>query len=160
MRKKKPHATTLNEVQISRNGETATIVFLDSSVATTHLRLEQATGKMSDQEILDRFNEVILAQQLLASQYEHVAVEVPVGSPQIRYFEEGDQWCPRGDVLRCLIEDDGDEQALVVIDNQELTIEQFGKLLTTHAGWGMRIVFVPDDEIAETPKIEVRKPRD
>ena len=31
-------------------------------------------------------------------------------------------------------------------------------MLTTYAGWGMRIVFVLDDEIHEEPQIEVREP--
>ena len=38
------------------------------------------------------------------------------------------------------------------------TWEDFGKMLLTYAGWGMRIVFVPDDELERTPKIAVREP--
>jgi hypothetical protein len=34
---------------------------------------------------------------------------------------------------------------------------EFGHLLTTHAGWGMRIVFVPVDELDEEPRIEIRE---
>jgi hypothetical protein len=29
--------------------------------------------------------------------------------------------------------------------------------IRTHAGWGMRVVFVPDDEVHESPRIEVRQ---
>jgi hypothetical protein len=36
--------------------------------------------------------------------------------------------------------------------------EEFGTLLLTHGGWGMRIVFVPDDRLDEEPEIEVREP--
>ncbi|MDM4019545.1 DUF7713 domain-containing protein, partial [Roseiconus lacunae] len=103
------------------------------------------------------FNEVVQSQRQLASQFEHVAVEIPEGSPQIKYFGQTDQWCLRGDVLRCLI-DDEDGQPVIVIDDQELMLEQFGKLLVTHAGWGMRLVVVPDDEISISPKIEIREP--
>lgn len=31
-------------------------------------------------------------------------------------------------------------------------------MLLTHAGWGMRLVFVPDDETYELPHIVVREP--
>ena len=50
-------------------------------------------------------------------------------------------------MLRCLIHDDEEHQLVVEIDEQELHLEQFGKLLTTYAGWGMRIEFVPEDEV-------------
>jgi hypothetical protein len=32
------------------------------------------------------------------------------------------------------------------------------KLLVNHAGWGMRIVFVPDDELEKVHPIEIREP--
>jgi hypothetical protein len=31
-------------------------------------------------------------------------------------------------------------------------------MLTTYAGWGMRIVFVPDDQLHRRPALEVREP--
>ena len=36
---------------------------------------------------------------------------------------------------------------------------EFGRLLTTHAGWGIRLVFVPDNELHEKPRIVVREPK-
>jgi hypothetical protein len=64
-------------------------------------------------------------------------------------------------VLRCVISDGGpDGQAIIYIDDHELSLEEFGRLLTTYAGWGMRTVFVPDDQIDEEPQIEVRDPDD
>src|SRR4029453_17160245 len=78
--------------------------------------------------------------------------------PQIRYFERGDQSTPRGDVLRCEIDDGGPGgEPIIHIDDRELSWREFGRLLTTHAGWGMRIVFVPDDELDEEPRIEIRE---
>jgi hypothetical protein len=65
----------------------------------------------------------------------------------------------RGAVLRCLISD-MHGQAVIMIDDLELSIEQFGRLLTTYSGWGMRIVFVPDGEIEQMPRIEVREPNE
>ena len=159
MRKKRPHVATLGEVRISRDGDDAIIEFFDSTVATMHLKLGPEVQEMTDQEILDRFNTVVLAQQQMAAEYEHVAIEVPPGSPQIKYFDPGDQWVPRGTVLRCLI-DDEDGEAVITIDDQELSMRQFGRLLTTYSGWGMRIVFVPDDELADSPRIEMREPEE
>jgi hypothetical protein len=94
----------------------------------------------------------------MAASYEHVPVEIPPGKPQIRYAAEGDQWVPRGDVLRCLIEDNEHGQAVIRIDEHELSLQQFGRLLTTHAGWGMRIIFMPDDALPENLQIVVREP--
>ena len=158
MRKKRPRVATLDEVRISRDGEDAIIEFVDSTVATMHLKLGPEVQRMTDEEILDRFNAVVLAMEQRAAEYEHVAVEVPPGSPQIKYFEPGDQWTPRGAVLRCIIDDNEDGEAVITIDDQELSMPEFGRLLTTYAGWGMRIVFVPDDEIEIPPRIEVREP--
>jgi hypothetical protein len=90
-----------------------------------------------------------------------VAIESPPGRPQIEYFERGDQWTPRGDVLRCVVDDGGpDNEPIVYIDDRGLSWTAFGRLLTTYAGWGMRIVFVPDDEIHLEPRVEVREPLD
>ena len=83
---------------------------------------------------------------------------MPLGSPQIKYFARGNQWCPRGRVLRCLVGDDENGQLVVGIDDQELSLEEFGRMLTTYAGWGMRIEFVPDDQLHRRPALEVREP--
>jgi len=95
----------------------------------------------------------------MATEYKHVAFEVPLGSAQIEYFVRGDQWVPRGGVLRCLIRDDEHGQLVIDIDEQELRLKQFGKLLTTYAGWGMRVEFVPEDEVHRRPAHEVREPK-
>jgi hypothetical protein len=85
----------------------------------------------------------------LAAEYDHTLIEIPPGRPQIRFHEGSEQLVPRGDVLRCHIEDDEAGQ-----DDQELSLH----LLRTHAGWGMRISFVPEDRVADQPEIEVREP--
>jgi hypothetical protein len=33
-------------------------------------------------------------------------------------------------------------------------------MLTTYAGWGMRIYFVDEDSVAEEPKLEIRDPEE
>jgi hypothetical protein len=156
---KRPHVASLDEVRITREGDSAVIEFADPTISTTHLVLGAEVARMTEQEILDRFNDCIRAEERLAADHEHVAVEIPPGKPQIAYFQAGYQWTPRGDVLRCVIDDGGpDREPIIYIDDRELSWTEFGRLLTTYAGWGMRIVFVPDDELHEQPRIEVREP--
>jgi hypothetical protein len=57
-----------------------------------------------------------------------------------------------------LVEDDENGQLVVGIDDKELSLEEFGRMLTTYAGWGMRIEFVPDDQSHRRPTLEVREP--
>ena len=58
---------------------------------------------MSDEAILELFNDTLRAQAQVAAEYKHVAVEVPLGSPQIKYCARAYQWSPQGAVLRCLV---------------------------------------------------------
>lgn len=159
MPKRRPRVVSLDEVKITRRGDTADFEYADAAIGGMSLELGVDVGKMSDQELLERHNEVVRSMESQAASYEHIAVEVPIGSPQLSYFDRADQWCPRGDVLRCVVHDGGpDGEATIEIDDRELSLREFGRMLTTHAGWGMRLVFVPDDEIHESPVIEVREP--
>ncbi len=60
--------------------------------------------------------------------------------------------------LRCQVEEDENGQLVVGIDDQQLSLEGFGRMLTTYAGWGMRIEFVPEDQLHRRPALEVREP--
>jgi len=162
MRFKRPHVTSLDQVRITREGDDAVIEYADPKVYVTNFKLgAERLAKMSDQQILDAWNESLEAREQARAEHEHVAVEIPPGKPQIEESPGSTNgWVPRGDVLRCFVDDGGgdDNQAVIHIDDHELSIEAFGHLLTTYAGWGMRIVFVPDDELHEEPSIEVREP--
>ncbi len=160
-RQRRPHIASLDQVRIRRTGDGADIEYADEDVMGVHLTIGSEVADMTEQEILDLHNNVLRSQHALAESYEHVAVEVPIGSPQIRYFERGDQWTPRGDVLRCVISDGGpDFETTIWIDDKELSLAEFGKMLLTWNGWGMRITVVPEDEIHEQPVVEVREPED
>lgn len=159
MRMKRPRVASLDEVRITREGEAALIEFADEAIARTHLTIGVPTDDMTDQEILEYYNDCVRAQEHLSATYEHVAIEIPPGKPQIEYHVLSGQWTPRGDVLRCVIEDDENGDPVIHIDEHELTWGEFGRLIRTYAGWGMRIKFVPDDSTHEEPVTEVREPR-
>jgi hypothetical protein len=164
-RKKRPRIARLDQVKISRVGEDAIIEFLDPAVATTHLTIGPQVQQMTDDEILLLFNQVIVAQIRNRDVLdEYVAVEIPVGSPQVEHHPGTvNEWSPRGGVLRCCIEDGGGEDGslpVIYVDDREFTWDEFGRMLCTYAGWGMRIVIVPDDELDRSPKIVVREPAD
>ena len=159
MKRKQRYIARLDEVKIIREGEYAFIEYKEEGIPTTRLQIGPQIAGMSDEEILELHNETLRAQARRAAEYKHVAVEVPLGSAQIEYRALSDQWVPRGSVLRCLIYDDDEDFQLVVdIDGQKLKLKQFGKLLTTYAGWGMRIEFVPEEEVHRRPILEVREP--
>ena len=162
-RKKRPRIARPDQVRISRHGDEAIIEFLNGSTATTHLRIGSQVQQMTDDEILLLFNQVIAAQIRNRDELgEYVAVEVPVGSPQVKHFPgTTTEWMPRGAVLRCVIEDGGGEEGdlpVIHVDDQEFDWSDFGRMLCTYAGWGVRLVFVPDDELEREPKVEVREP--
>ena len=157
-KRKERYIVRAAEVSLTREGDSAVIQYKEAGIPTTHLTIGPEIAGMSDAAILELFNDTLRAQAQLAAEHKHVAVEVPLGSPQIKYFARGYQWCPRGGVMRCLVEDDENGQLVVGIDEQELTLEEFGRMLTTCAGWGMRIEFVPEDELHRRPALEVREP--
>jgi hypothetical protein len=59
-----------------------------------------------------------------------------------------------------VIYDEVGNRPVIEIDGREFILEEFGAMLTTYSGWGMRIVFVPDSELETTPVIVVREPED
>jgi hypothetical protein len=96
----------------------------------------------------------------------------PNAAPSEKYFPERDDKPPKkppenggmtsGDVLRCIVAGDGldHDEVFVYIDEKELTLKEFGKLLSTYSGWGMRIMFVPEDELEKEPMIEIGEPKE
>lgn len=157
---RRPFIAALNEVRISRDADGAIIEYKDRKVGTVHLKLGDKVAEMTDVEILAAHNRILRSIEENRMNYRHVAVEMPPGKKQIQYSPQSDQWTPRGEVLRCLISDGGPNcEATVSIDEQELSLDEFGRLLLTYAGWGMRVIFVPHDEIGFQPKIRVEMPR-
>ncbi|MCF7730690.1 MAG: hypothetical protein K9N23_03340 [Akkermansiaceae bacterium] len=159
MKRKECYIARLDEVIITREGDAAVIRYTEAGIPTTHLTIGPEIAAMSDETILECFNETLRARAQLAAKSKHVAVEVPLGSPQIEYSAGCEQWTPRGSVVRCLIGDDENGQVVIEIDDHELSLEEFGRMLVCHAGWGMRIEFVPEDEVHRRPRHVVREPK-
>ena len=160
MRRRRPRPASPDEVRITREGDTAVIEYADPSIRAVNLRLGPLLAGMTDAEILDRFNAMLEAQAELAEEVDRTLVEVPPGRPQIRYSERSDQWVPRGEVLRCHIESDVDGSTIIHVDDVELDLAAFGRMLQVFAGFGMRIAFVDEDDVADKPEIVVREPDD
>jgi hypothetical protein len=52
------------------------------------------------------------------------------------------------------------DDTFISIDDRDFTVAEFVRMVGTFGGWGMRIAFVPDDEVHEQPRINVREPRE
>jgi len=160
MRKKRPHVASPDEVRITRDGDVAIIEYADPDIYITNLKVGPKLADMTDDEVLRLWNDGVEATDQFMREHRHVAVEIPVGKPQIERSEWSGTWVPRGDVLRCVVSDGGpDNEPIVYVDEHELSWTEFGQLLTTNAGWGMRLVFVPDNATHEKPRIIVREPK-
>ena len=61
--------------------------------------------------------------------------------------------------MRCIISADREHFAVIHIDDKELSLREFGRMLAVYSGWGMRIAFVPDELAHEQPKVAVRTPK-
>jgi hypothetical protein len=148
----------LPEVIVTRDGDFARIEYKEGDIPASLLKIGPEIRKMSDSEIVELHNDALRDKATRASGYKQVAVEMPLGSAQIEYFARCDQWVPKGTVLRCLIRDGLHGRLLIRVDEQDLGLKQFGKLLSTYEGWGMRIEFVPQEEVHRRPVVEVRDP--
>ncbi len=62
-------------------------------------------------------------------------------------------------MLRCVIKDDADDEVIIYVDDTKLSLQEFGRLLSVYAGWGMRIASVPEELLADLPKVKLRKRR-
>jgi hypothetical protein len=153
------YIANLDEVTVTRDGDSARIEYKEVGISVTDLEIGPEIVQMSDSDIVGVHNERLRNDVKQAAKYKHIVFEVPLGSPQIEYFARCDQWVPRGCVLRCLIEIAQYGEIIVKIDEQHLRLKEFGKLLAAYGDWGMRIEFMPMDEVHHRPLLEVREPR-
>ena len=162
---RRPHVASPDEVHITRDGDTAFIEYADPNVADTNFTVGKAKlDKMSDAELLEFWNDHLRARDEMMEDHDYVCVEVPLGKPQLRYEARSDQWVPRGSVIRGRVlgamgDEDLDEE-FITVDGRDLTIREFVRMVAVYGGWGLRLAFVPDDELHEEPDIVVKEPTD
>ena len=160
MRLKKPTRAIIDQVRITREGNDAIIGYADAGIAGTRLTIGPDLATMTDRDIIDVFNGILAAQEQILAACDKTVTEEPPGEKQIDYHEDSDQWVSRGDVLHYIIDDAGPNGEVTIhIDDQELSLAEFGRMFRVHAGWGMRIAFVPEELVSENPKVEIRKPK-
>ena len=160
MRTKRPRPASPDQVRITREGETAVIEYADPSIRVVNLQVGPSLAAMSDAEVLRLFNDMLEAQAEIAAGLDPTLIEIPPGLPQLEYSERSDQWVPRGQVLRCHIEDDAEAGTIIQIDDMELDMVAFGRMLQVFSGFGMRIAFVDEEEVTQEPEIVVSEPDD
>ena len=160
MRLRRPGPASPDQVRITREGETAVIEYADPSVRVVNLQVGPSLAAMTDADVLELFNDMLEAQAEIAAGVDPTLTEIPPGLPQIEYNERSNQWVPRGHVLRCHIEDDEEGQPIIHVDDVEMDLEAFGRMLLTFCGFGMRIAFVDEEDVNEEPEIVVRVPED
>jgi len=162
---RRPHVASPDEIKITRNGDYAEIQYADPKVAATSFKLgADKLAEMNDAELLEFWNEHIEAtDEFIRTQKPFTLTEIPVGKPQLEYSEQSDQWVPRGHIVRSVIVNDSPtdiDDTFISIDDRDFTVAEFVRMVGTFGGWGMRIAFVPDDDIHEQPKIKVREPEE
>ena len=161
MRKPRPLVYSLDEVIITRDDTSAHIQYRDPDFGETTLTIGDEVQQMTYHEIIDLYNDTLKSQAEQARNFKYIAIEPPLGTAQIEYHPLSEQWTPRGDVLRCQIDDtfDPEREPVIQIDDKTLTWCEFGKLICTYSGWGMRIEFTPEDATHRRPTLEVREPK-
>ena len=155
---KRPYPSTIDQVRVTREDGTAILEYAEPGVSTVHFQIGAGLGSMTDEDVIALHIGTLEAMEDLRLESDLPALEMPVGVPQIEWFERGYQWSARGHVLRCLIDSGDDEGPSVIIDDKELTWTQFGRVVSSFAGWGLRAIFVDHDSLHEEPRIEVGEP--
>jgi len=159
MRPKRPTHALLDQVRITREGEIATIDHADTNLSGAHITVGPQIASMSDADIVELYNDILDSQWVSLQAWDKTVIEEPPGEPQIDYHEKSDQWSPRGEVLRCIIGSGGPNGEVTIhIDDRELSLREFVRLLSVFAGWGMRTAFVPEEFLTDNPNVKIRKP--
>ncbi|MBI2519774.1 MAG: hypothetical protein HYV97_05135 [Bdellovibrio sp.] len=155
-----------DEVKISRDGVSAIFTYADETMGGgMNLKIGPEVASLNDDELLEHHNNVVRSIQETRDRYEHIAVEIPLGKPQIEFDKQCGQWSMRGDVLRASISDlrhpETDvSEPIIEVDGKELSWQEFGRMLTTFSGWGMRLTIVPDDELHIMPNVRIMNSRE
>ena len=157
MKRKKRYIARMDQVTITRRGSEAVIEYKEFGVPGTHLDFEGGLEGVTDEEILESFNENVREEQSGVANYKHIAFETPIGSPQLRLDPKTKKVAVHGHVLRCVITEDDAGQLVIQIDDRRLKLAEFGGVLTSLIGWGVRMEIVPTNAIDRRPELQVRE---
>ena len=154
-RRPQPRFACVDDVTISRDEKYAYIQFKDGK-DSVNFGIGSKIAKMTDEDVLVLYNECVASQLLSAAEWR--PTEIAEGRPQIKYDRKYRTWSAEGHVLRCLIgSDEQTDEIIIGIDDHDLSLAEFGKMLQSFQGWGMRIEFMSDDQLCDPPEPEVRK---
>ena len=92
---KHPYQVRLGEVRFVRNGETLQVHYPEAEIPIYNIHIGPELAGMSEQELVDAWNERLRQMTQHAADYKHVAIEVPMGSPQIELCQHSGEWTPR-----------------------------------------------------------------
>src|SRR6266404_4007415 len=134
MKKPRPIVYNPNEIIITRDQDYAHIKYKDPDFGETRLQIGREAAEMTDQEIVDLYNDILNAEAELVRENKYIASEPPLGSAQMESHPSCGQWSPRGHVLRCLIDDTPEQEPMITIAGKELSWHEFGKAICTFAG--------------------------
>jgi hypothetical protein len=157
MRKKKRKVAFPKEVKITRDGDFAHVDFINPNYASVRTQFKPGElTSMTDKDILKEHNEIVFSQERLIRNSR--PKEMADGCSQIKYDAKYKQWVPRSDVLRCeLTSGERFDELIVCIDDEELSWEDFGRMLKMFMGWGMRLMFLPQGQLFDPPSVEIQK---
>jgi hypothetical protein len=78
-RPRRPHKASPDEIKITREGDYAIIAYADENVATTHFKIgSEKLAVMTDEQILDFWNDGIEARDEFMAAQDFIAVEIPL----------------------------------------------------------------------------------
>jgi len=157
---------TIDQARVARDGEYAVVSFEGFDLEPVRYHIGPSIAAMSDAEVLRQVQQGLAAADEARSvsddaepeTNEVVALEIPPGSPQLEYLEDSETWVPRGDVVRCVLEGKESGEVIIRVDDRQLSLDAFGRMLSAMEGWGMRLTFMPAERIEDLPVIEVSEP--
>jgi hypothetical protein len=86
---KRPIHVLLDQVRITREGGDAVVDHADANISGVRIT---GIAKMTDADIVEKYNEILDAQAALLQHWDKTVVEEPPGEKQIEYHGDSDQW--------------------------------------------------------------------
>lgn len=151
----RPQFVSIETVNVERDGAYARITFKDGSAGSINIGIGPELAGMTDEDIIALHNQMVESQIESAQNWR--PTEIEEGRAQIKFDRSFGAWSAEGHVLRCMVDSGEDEMPTIEIDGKTLSWTEFGKMLNPFAGWGMRVMFVSEDQLCNPPQPELRK---